>query len=81
MDDKVTIKLKPFDALAIYSFLNEFKPQFGHPKLKALSEAIQEYQKEVEKRLTNDQITDAYMQREIFRAIGTEPDPDEHTKN
>lgn len=71
MIDKVPIELTPFDALSILTFLKEY--DLSHPQLQALNTAVKNYENEVCKNITMDQIDDAKAERAVNILIDKEP--------
>lgn len=68
---KVPIELTPYNALAILSFLREF--EYDEPHLKALGEAVQEFENSMCRGISVDQIEDAKAENQVNQLIGKSP--------
>jgi hypothetical protein len=71
---KVIIKLTPYDALQILTFLTEMKADMDHPYFESLKKSIQNYRNELVAKMSMDQIDDAYADRAVNTLLGKEPE-------
>lgn len=74
-NDKVHIKLSPYTAIAILSFLREWINDDlpDEYQYTAIKEAVAEYQKEVYDNMTNDQFEAARLENSVNKLIGKSP--------
>lgn len=75
MAKKVTIELTPYDALAILKFCREFvnDDTKGDRRFKAIQDAVDEYENEIYKKLSIEQLDDAIAENEVNFLIGKWP--------
>jgi len=74
MDNKVKIELTPYAALTLLRFLNEFDlEQQDSPNVISLIDSYREFKKEIEAKITHEQIKDAVLTREINKLLDHEP--------
>ena len=59
----------PFDALTLYSALEYVEDKKGISR--SLGQAIQEFKKQIEKHITNEQVEDAHAEFATRNLIGT----------
>ena len=76
MTKNIKIELTPYDALAILKFCREFVNDGtkNDYRFKAIQDAIDEYEKEIYKKLSNEQLDDAIFENEVNRLIGKFPE-------
>lgn len=79
MSDKITIQLTPHNAICILAFLCEFFTDENkhEPEFAAMHEALEEYESEVVKNMTYDQIDDAIAEAEVNKLLGKVPKRDD----
>jgi len=67
MPKKVNIELRPYDALAIISFLREYinADNVNDPRFAAIHESVKAYEDEIYKKLNNDHIDDAILECKV----------------
>jgi len=70
--EKVKIELTPHDAIAIASFLSEFKEQLSDPICESLAIAVKNYTDQVYN-LNDDQLADAVAETRMYQLIGKAP--------
>lgn len=72
---KVQVNLTPYNSLTILSFLREFihAGMTDDYKLQAIKEAVEEYEEEVYKNMTNEQLSDAVSENSVNQLIGKSP--------
>lgn len=72
---KVKIELTPYNAMALYSFLSEFESDIVSlgEKGKALWDAYKEYESEVVKNSTQQQLEDGFAKNQVNQLIGKSP--------
>lgn len=68
---KVTVNLTPYNALAILSLLKEF--DFERPKLRAIREAAEEFEIELLKNISDEQMEDANRENAVNQMTGKSP--------
>ena len=68
---KVAIELTPFEALEIITFLRQ--GDYDHPKLAALATAVNSYEKEIYKKVTDEQVDDATAERKVNQLLDKSP--------
>lgn len=75
MSEKVNIRLRPFDALAILSFMREYVNESNkdEPLLSAIHETVDAYEKEVYKKIDYDQLEDACVECSVNYLAGRQP--------
>lgn len=75
MSDKVKIELRPYDAIAILSFLREFinDENKNDSRLAAIHETVKEYEDEIHKNMTSDMLEDAILENSINGLAGRHP--------
>lgn len=71
----ITIELSPYNAMAILSFLREYinDDVKDEPQFTAISNAVNEYELQVEKKITLEQINYARFENNVNQIIGTSP--------
>lgn len=72
---KVKIELTPYNSMTIMSFLREFvnddtKDDY---QLKAIHQAVNQYEEELHKNITNEQIEDCRAENQVNQLIGKSP--------
>ena len=72
---KVKIQLTPYNALSIFSFLREFinNENSDEPEFKAIHEAVNQYENEIVKNITEDHIDDFNAENKVNQLIGKSP--------
>ena len=75
MAKNVTIELTPYDALAILKFCREFinDDTKGDYRFKAIEDAVNEYEKQIYKNVSSEQLDDAIAENQVNRLIGKWP--------
>ena len=75
MAKNVTIELTPYDALAILKFCREFinDDTKGDYRFKAIEDAVNEYEKQIYKKVSSEQLDDAIAENQVNRLIGKWP--------
>ena len=75
MAKNVTIELTPYDALAILKFFREFinDDTKGDYRFKAIEDAVNEYEKQIYKNVSSEQLDDAIAENQVNRLIGKWP--------
>ena len=75
MVDKVKIELTPYNALSIWSFLQEYinDDNSDEPEFKAIHEAIKEYKNSVVANMTEEQFNDGSHENKVNQLIGKSP--------
>ena len=73
--EKVKITLTPYTALAILSFCREYVNDEvkGDLKFKAIYDSVAEYESEVYKKLSLDQLEDASVENSVNKLTGKWP--------
>lgn len=71
----IKIELNPYNAMAILSFLREYINDDikDEPEFTAISNAVNEYELQVEKKITLEQINYARFENNVNQIIGTSP--------
>lgn len=70
--EKVKIELSPHDAVAIASFLDEFKEDLSQSLFSSLSAAVKNYSDQVYK-MSDEQLSDAIAETRMNQLIGKAP--------
>lgn len=67
MEKTVKIELRPYDALAIYCFMNEYINDSNKhlPEMQAIHETLATYKTEVFKKISMSQIEDALLECKV----------------
>lgn len=75
MPDKVKLELRPYTALAILKLCREFinDENKNDPIFSAIHESIQEYEDEIYKRISSNQVADALLESKINNIAGRQP--------
>lgn len=75
MSKKVNIALRPYDALAIISFMREYINDSNRdwPELKAIHETVDAYEKEITEKISIDMIEDARLECKVNDISGRHP--------
>jgi hypothetical protein len=72
--EKLKISLTPYTAICIYKFLSEWESEMEkQPFLISLKECYQEYQQEVLRKITKEQLEDAVLQTKINQILLRDP--------
>jgi hypothetical protein len=75
MRPTVKIELTPYNALTIVSFMREFvQREEDDPKLQALCGAINQFEDQVIKNITNEQIDDCHAENQVNQLLGKSPE-------
>ncbi len=76
--ENVRISLTPYNALAILSFCREFinESTKGDIKFKSIQDAVDEYEKQINKNMSQAQFEDALEENNINKLIGKWPTKD-----
>ena len=76
MSNKIKIQLKPYDAMAILSFLREFlnEDNINEPELQAMHEAVLNYENEILNNTTEKHLQEVEIENIKNRAFGRCPD-------
>lgn len=76
MSKKVKIELRPYDALGILSFLREYINEKNRhdPKMAAIHETVDAYEKEIYKKVDLDMVEDASVENAVNRLCGRQPE-------
>jgi hypothetical protein len=71
----VKIELTPYNAISILAFLREYiNDDVKHePQFKAISEAVDEYEKSIYRNMNMCQIVDAAAENQVNQLIGKSP--------
>lgn len=81
---KAKIELTPYDALAIYSFLREYinESTQDDQEFTAINNAVNAYEKEINDKITYEQLTDALAENEVNKLLKKCPSnsPSDQTK-
>lgn len=73
---KIKIELDPYNAVTILSFCREFVTEescAGDYKLRAIFEAVHEYEQELSKRLTEKDWDEIHATNQVNQLIGKSP--------
>ena len=75
MSNKITIELRPYDALAIYCFMSEFVNDDNKhlSEMAAIHESLDNYKVELFKKISSDQLDDAVLENQINFITGRNP--------
>jgi hypothetical protein len=76
MAKKVKLELTPYNALAIIKFCREFINEDNKDdyRFKAIHEAVDEYEKEIYKNVSIEQLDDAIAENKVNHLIGKWPE-------
>lgn len=74
MSKKITIKLSPFDAMAIRSFLDSFPKLQTDESLTALNDSRVAFNKQVFDNMKIEDYEEARRERHIHKSLGYEPE-------
>lgn len=72
---KVKIELEPYNALQLLAFLREFinDDNSDEYKFRAIHESVNEYESEIRKKVTNEQMDEVNAVNQINQLIGKSP--------
>ena len=72
---KVKIELTPYNAMSILAFLREWVNDDvkGDYEFKAICEAVDQYEKEVASKMTDEQFDDMHRENVVNQLIGKSP--------
>ena len=75
MAKKVIIELEPYNSIAILSFLREYinDESEGDYRFKAIQDAVDEYEQQIYKNVSEKQLEDAIAENEVNKLIGKWP--------
>jgi len=75
MAKKVIIELEPYNSIAILSFLREYinDETEGDYRFKAIQDAVDEYEQQIYKNVSEKQLEDAIAENEVNKLIGKWP--------
>lgn len=73
--EKVKLELNPYNAITVLSFMREFVNEDNQDeyKFRAIHEAVQEYEEEIARKLTNEHWDEIHATNEINQLIGKSP--------
>lgn len=73
--NKVPIELRPYTAITILGFLREFVNDdlVGDYMFQALREAVDEYEQQVSRALTDEQLEEIRAENQVNQLIGKSP--------
>ena len=75
MPEKVKLELRPYDALAMLCFVKEFinEKNKNDNRFAAIHETVDNYEKEIYKKLSSQQLEDAILENRVNDIAGRHP--------